>query len=824
MTKFVLLVAALAELSLVLTLVLMSPSAYAKSKSIAQTKSSAKGKSDVIRPESKKVVRDLWLEWNSSVPIKHWLFEKGARYDGPLKLAALAQVKKFELEEKFEDCTAQILKVWPRHLQFHGWMALQGTQCLVNQLKFAKPVKLNLYPQWWRHLEKNGGGILWGPWTSDLLKSWSELSQFIVKSGVLNAVFRAEVAESWRQLSESLSKNDRQELFKVIAEALVVEGDVDGSQALVLREGLSKTTDNGSSAPASSSLATSGQSTTNGATTYNLGGSSVNGNGPGGAAPKSQSWSEEDEIYAQFLEQLKLNQLVGAAELAVSLSDKYPNGNKSPSVQEKLQQAYFNKWESQGSTEQKLQIDRSIEVIKLMHSSRLIDWARLAHRKADFKGAYIFAKQALVNEEKSVDGAPLLFIIGRSAYFMGLYREAIQFFDRLNERHFGYSEIWEVRFRKAQALIRLGEDSKAEEALADLWAAPDNKSYALSSLYWLIRLRQKRKATVEDLVKSMQERFSLTYYGLKLSAEANSKKVNLGAEPSPIVVRQKWTLTPMELSQWERAKALAAAGWYAAAQGELNNFLLSGNAEQKFLWSQLMVKFFAFPQALRQMNELSDLEPRWNKSTYLKTVFPKPLEHLVQAESQKNELNPLLIYSLIRQESAFLLGATSRSQAKGLMQLIPATANEVAGDFHIKNFDSDQMYHPVTNLKFGIYYLAKVIRQFGGNVSIGLAAYNAGPQRLKKFFEARTEVENPALLSQEDPWSDFWIEELPWLETNLYVKSILRNRVIYQILEQGSFELPSPVWKDLYLGTKKVSQAGRVTSPSAKGLGQKFKR
>ncbi len=108
-----------------------------------------------------------------------------------------------------------------------------------------------------------------------------------------------------------------------------------------------------------------------------------------------------------------------------------------------------------------------------------------------------------------------------------------------------------------------------------------------------------------------------------------------------------------------------------------------------------------------------------------------------------------------------------------------------------------------------------MIKQFNGNVSVGLAAYNAGPQRLKKFFEYRPEVENPDLLSQSDPWSDFWIEELPWLETNLYVKSILRNRIIYQLLDQGSFELPDPVWKDLYMGAKKVSHLPKESSKRA---------
>ncbi len=733
------------------------------------------------------------LTWKSETSLaKHWLFDKGAKFNGPSRLAPLALVKKHELEERFEDCAAQVLNVWSKSHGFQGWMALQGTQCLNYQLKFSEVQNPKLYQNWWRHLLKQNEALLFGPWTADLLRTWNELSQNMMKAPKLPVKFRAEVAEAWRKYVDNLNRSDRQDLYKIIVEDLGGSGHSDWAQAIAVREGLVKNQEGSQS---------------------NIG-NGLNGkkNGENG----SKVISEEEVFYQKFLDAAKQNQLTGATELAVLMLDKYPNGTRAAAVQEKLFQSYFSLWEGAPSSEQKAQLERSLDTAKLLHSSRLLEWSKSAHRKADYNAAYLLAKQALFNEEKSVDGAPLLFIAGRSAYFMGKYREAIEFFDRLIQRHAGYSEFWEVKFRRALALIRMGEETKAEEALGELWLAPENKTYSLSSLYWLIRLKQKRKANVDEWMLPMQERFGLTYYGLKLNAEANRQNVTLATEAGPITIKQSWVLTPAEKTQWDRVQDLSKAGWYTAAQGELNNLILNGGPEQKFLWAQQFVQVFAFPQALRILNELTDLEPRWRKATYLRTVFPKPLEHIVQAEAQKNELSPLLVYSLIRQESAFLLGATSRSQAKGLMQLIPPTANEVAQDLRIKNFDSDQMYHPVTNLKFGIYYLAKVIRQFGGNVSVGLAAYNAGPQRLKKFFEARAEVENPALLSQEDPWSDLWIEELPWLETNLYVKSILRNRVIYQILEQGSFDWPAPVWKDLFLGTKKVSRAGKDSSQRLK--------
>lgn len=721
------------------------------------------------------------LEWKSQPPPSFWLFEKEALYKGPSKLKPLAVVKKFELEEKFEDCTSQLLKIWDRFPDYHGWMALQGTQCLVFQLKFFSPKNKSLYSRWWRHLLKQNNFMGVDAWNINGAKAFNEFAYHLWKSTPLAKSFRAEVGEVWRRWVESLSKNDRQELYKLIAEQLDESGDKIWAKAILEREGIGVTS-------AVTSSKRSGDKST-------------------GEVPTHKQ--EEEKLYLEFQDLIKQNQLTGAAEKAVRYLDRFPNGMRANTVQDRLFQTYFSFWDlsqtsKQKSLDYKEQIESCLEVSKQLHTSRLTEFAKLAHRRFDFKGAYFLAKQALLMSEKSMEGSHLLFIAGRSAYFMGLYREAIEFFDQMIQRHGGYSDVSEAKFRKGLAWVRLREDYKAEEAFAELWLDTDNKPYTLSTLYWLIRLKQKRKADVNDFLKVMQDRFSLTYYGLKLNAEANGQKIVLPDEAGTVTVRQNWVWTPMEKKYWQRSQELAKAGWYAAAQEELNNMSFhNGTPEQKFLWAQQLTQVFAFPQAMRLYNDLVDLDARWRRAPYLRIFFPKPLEYVVEREAQKNELHPRLIFSLIRQESAFNIAATSRSQAKGLMQLIPSTANEIAQEMKIKSFDSDQMYHPSVNIKFGTHYLAKVIRQFGGHVGVGLAAYNAGPHRLKKFFEARPEVENYAVLSQEDPWSDLWLDELPWLETNIYVKSILRNRIIYQWLENGNFDLPSPVWKDLFLGTKK---------------------
>jgi soluble lytic murein transglycosylase len=334
----------------------------------------------------------------------------------------------------------------------------------------------------------------------------------------------------------------------------------------------------------------------------------------------------------------------------------------------------------------------------------------------------------------------------------------------------------------------------ADKFLSEIYI--EKKSYGLSALYWLIRLREKRGQSVEDLYTIIQDKYYLTYYGLILLAERKKQKISFdwpAAEP----IKEQFFVLDNEFSSWMRAQKLIQAGWYLEAEKELSGVFSTQTLQQKAILMQTYAEMFSYPTMISWATELFDAAPNWRNKEILSLVYPFPFREWIELEANKYGLSPYLIVSLMRQESAFNLRAVSGAQAQGLMQLIPATVQEVAQDLKMKDITMTDMYHPPTNIKFGTYYLSKVIKQFAYNISIGLAAYNAGPQRLKKFFEGRPGVLQQETLSQKDPWSDLWIEELPWLETNLYVKSILRNAIIYQMVEKKEVEVAKPVWLSL---------------------------
>ncbi|MCH7775225.1 MAG: lytic transglycosylase domain-containing protein, partial [Gemmatimonadetes bacterium] len=136
------------------------------------------------------------------------------------------------------------------------------------------------------------------------------------------------------------------------------------------------------------------------------------------------------------------------------------------------------------------------------------------------------------------------------------------------------------------------------------------------------------------------------------------------------------------------------------------------------------------------------------------------------------DLDPFLLAALVRQESAFDADATSRAGARGLMQLMPATARGLARQLGV-DWDNAFLGIADANVHLGAAHLAQMLRQYGGEIVPALAAYNAGGSRVRRwlrFPEARA-----------GDWFLF-IERIPFAETRGYVQTLLRNRELYSAL------------------------------------------
>jgi len=136
--------------------------------------------------------------------------------------------------------------------------------------------------------------------------------------------------------------------------------------------------------------------------------------------------------------------------------------------------------------------------------------------------------------------------------------------------------------------------------------------------------------------------------------------------------------------------------------------------------------------------------------------------------------NPLVL-AMIRQESAFRADAVSPAGARGLMQLMPGTARQVARKINVAYSRTRLTTDPSYNLKLGQVYMSGMLQRFGGSYVLGLAAYNAGPQRVAKWKHARGQPRGNVFLAID------WIEQIPFAETRNYVQRILESLQVYRM-------------------------------------------
>ena len=142
--------------------------------------------------------------------------------------------------------------------------------------------------------------------------------------------------------------------------------------------------------------------------------------------------------------------------------------------------------------------------------------------------------------------------------------------------------------------------------------------------------------------------------------------------------------------------------------------------------------------------------------------------------TRKFPVEPALMHAVIRQESAFDTKAISRAGARGLMQLMPATAKAVARRLKIQHSKQRLVSDPVHNLRLGSAYLDQLRDTYDGSLILTLAAYNAGPGNVKRWVRLNGDPRDFSTLDAID-----WIESIPAPETRNYVQRVLENMTIY---------------------------------------------
>ncbi len=391
--------------------------------------------------------------------------------------------------------------------------------------------------------------------------------------------------------------------------------------------------------------------------------------------------------------------------------------------------------------------------------------ARLLEESGDCTAAAIAYRDLQTRYPTSRQGAQGLFAAGMCMYDQGRWTDAIADWQRLLEAYTSGDEeiIAMTRLWLGKALLAAG---RAEQA-TDIWRA----------------------------LAAQPE----TYYGQRALALAREAGLDLGVSvtpapppgPSDQEIAEEWlrswlpdappgplSMLPATLAQdpsLTRARELLDLGLVDQAIDELNRLRQRYDQDPLMLYRLALLfrdwRVYRLSIACAERLIARSPDPLDEAPLFIQRLaYPTYFADLIEAEATARGIDPLLIYALVRQESLFEAGATSHSAAHGLMQVIPATGEWIAGRLGWRDFRRELLYRPYVSIKFGTYYLWASLQMLDGNLMAALAGYNAGPGNAARW------------LKEANGDNDRFFAAITLSEPRLYVQRVLSYYATYRRL------------------------------------------
>jgi len=380
--------------------------------------------------------------------------------------------------------------------------------------------------------------------------------------------------------------------------------------------------------------------------------------------------------------------------------------------------------------------------------------------------------------------ADALFSAGNMYLLKRDYSTAIEYYGDLSARFPGDKNAAAAHWRSGWLSYRMGLYPAAERIFDEQIRLYPGATETVSALYWRGRLFETQDhnpsmaaTNYRTIVRVYQHFFYAQMARQRLAALGNTQ-----AAPQPQLDRiqplpmpQLVDSFPEDSPHLAKARLLANAGLteYIAQEikADPNSSSWSALAEGQ-IYSSYGQTFRAVRALKRAIPNAASASIQSIPLAYWRILFPEPWWSTIQTESAKNNLDPYLVASLIRQESEFDASVISYANAYGLMQLLPSTGRTMARQEGIAHFQTFQLLDPDMNIRLGTRYLRQMLDKFGGVQEYALAAYNAGDGRVVDWQAA-------------GPYSgiDEFVESIPFTQTREYVQAILRNEETYRAID-----------------------------------------
>ena len=373
--------------------------------------------------------------------------------------------------------------------------------------------------------------------------------------------------------------------------------------------------------------------------------------------------------------------------------------------------------------------------------------------------------------------AKFLLLLAAQHADRGRLEKAIQTYQRVGES--GEGPAPEGYYRAGWLLYKNGRFEDAARSFEQSIRVQPGGPFSVPALYWKGRSLEKsgemQKAVT--LLRTLCGDAPLSYYCQIGRARPVAALAN-GASSSQDGVSFAG-LDPKEKpvagdAHYQRAVELRMAGLLREA-GEEAAALAGrlGGDRGEILWMAGLLKDFGdYHRALKLVQlTFPDVLERGISGVppfFWDLAYPQGLLPTIQAATT-NGVDPHLIAAVIREESVYNPDAVSPAGALGLMQVMPQTGQMIAGRLGGESFSRERLFDPHYNIRLGSWYLGHLAEKFDHNPVYMVAAYNAGPEAVSRWVQQFGGTE-----------PDEFIESIPYTETRLYVKRVLRSHREYR--------------------------------------------
>jgi soluble lytic murein transglycosylase len=298
-----------------------------------------------------------------------------------------------------------------------------------------------------------------------------------------------------------------------------------------------------------------------------------------------------------------------------------------------------------------------------------------------------------------------------------------------------------------------------------------------ASRYWLARARMAAGDTATAIASlwELAARGPDNYYAVRAAARLDTIPWSINSVPAIV--------PPDSLDGvFARAARLDALGMDAEARFERDRIAADARgADGERVGEAFFSRGFMSRAAQLASRAVAAGAPK--DVNIWQLMYPMPFASTLRETARREQVDPLLVASVIRQESGFEPHATSRTNARGLMQVEPATGHDLAQLLGFPDFDPALLWIGPVNLVLGIHHFAASLARYP-EIERGLAAYNAGTARVDRWTMSPLNGQLRTAEHVRDPVEDveIFVERIPFVETRDYVRAIIRNRAVYRML------------------------------------------